>query len=241
MLKKIKYAFWKSTKVFGFEILPNDIRNSIQSYLKFLFKKSSINLVIDIGANKGQYSSMITNIGYSNDIVLIEPLDKEWMYLKNLVKTKKNWILYDKVGIGSKIENLKINYTSNSVSSSFLMPKNNMINYEVIDKQNVHIITLEYLLAELNINNKNIFLKIDAQGFEYEIIKGARNILDKILYVQLELSIVTLYENEHDYKYITNYMNDLGFKEIFIFPGILNDNSEVIQLEIIYKNINFEK
>ena len=64
-----------------------------------------------------------------------------------------------------------------------------------------------------------VFLKVDTQGNEAEVVRGAEGVLDRIVAMQLELSLVPLYEGESTYLDVLNALDRLGFDLHFITSG----------------------
>ena len=67
-------------------------------------------------------------------------------------------------------------------------------------------------LDDVNFNEKIDFLKIDVQGYEYEVIKNGNNIIKDCLIIQLETSPIPLYKNEKSFAYICLQLENLGFQ-----------------------------
>ncbi len=78
-------------------------------------------------------------------------------------------------------------------------------------------------------DSKNIFLKIDVQGFEQEVLKGAQQMLDKAKGVEMEISLVPLYENQ---KWllpeILEYMKQKGFTLTSIVPAFTDNKTGIV-------------
>ena len=76
-----------------------------------------------------------------------------------------------------------INVSENSVSSSILEISNEHIKNapesKFINKQSIDQRKLEDILDEISINNQNLFLKIDTQGYEFQVLQGCQKILEK--------------------------------------------------------------
>ena len=80
--------------------------------------------------------------------------------------------------------------------------------------------TLDNVLCELNLSEKLHFLKIDAQGAEYQILRGAENYLLNDCYgLQLELFTVPMYKGIKLYDEVVAYLNSLGFLLVKRFPS----------------------
>jgi hypothetical protein len=68
-------------------------------------------------------------------------------------------------------------------------------------------------------------LKIDTQGFEMQVLQGAESLLGRILGVQLELSLVPLYDGQADYRDLIAWLADRGYHMWNLIPGFVDQNS----------------
>jgi FkbM family methyltransferase len=132
-----------------------------------------------------------------------------------------------------------INVSDNSVSSSLLnmLPKhlNSAPSSKYISKEKIVVNKLDTIYNDYCSDNENIYLKIDTQGFEKQILDGALNSLKNIKGVQLELSIIPLYEVTHSYSEIITFLNDLGFELYSIESGFSDINSgQLLQIDGIF-------
>lgn len=119
---------------------------------------------------------------------------------------------------GEKFINIASNYVSSSIlkMSDILIKAATETVYMCTEK--IYITKLDNIVGKyLKINN-NIFLKIDAQGYELQVIEGASKILPKIKGMQIELSLVHLYEGQSLYHNMLDYIINLGFELYDILP-----------------------
>ena len=83
--------------------------------------------------------------------------------------------------------------------------------------------------AEYSKNAKNIFLKIDVQGFEQEVLKGAQNMINKAKGIEMEISLIPLYENQNWLlPQVLEYMEQNGFQLNSIVPAFTDNNTGVV-------------
>ncbi len=94
-----------------------------------------------------------------------------------------------------------------------------------IRQDGISIKRVDSIWDELTEGYKNIFLKVDAQGYEYKILQGAYNSLKKLKGIQLELSLTTLYKEEKILCEIINYLSEHGFSLMSIEPGTVDWSS----------------
>jgi FkbM family methyltransferase len=198
-----------------------------------LFEHYHIDLVFDIGANKGQYATGIMDAGYKNKIVSFEPLSSAHSQIKTASEKHNNWTVAERCAIGSKKEEIEINISANSVSSTLLNMLDTHIEgapeSKIIGKEKVQVHPLDEIAKQFLNGSKNIFLKIDVQGFEQEVLKGAQEMLSKAKGVEMEISLVPLYENQNWLlAEILDYMTKKGFRLTSIVPAFTDNKTGIV-------------
>lgn len=236
MLKKIIKHFFNS---FGVDIKKFSVENSNAFQTLVCLKDHKIDFIIDIGANTGQFASEILALGYKGEIVSIEPLPVAHKILKKNANNVKNWTIFVRTAIGAYEGNIEINVAGNSVSSSILPMLDAHLESakesEYIGKSVTKVTTLDKVLRELKIDNKNFFIKIDTQGFEWHVLDGASESLSKAKGVLCELSLIPLYEGQHLWLETIDRLGNLGFKLWAIQSGFTNINTgRTLQIDAIF-------
>ena len=207
-----------------------------------LFEHYHIDLVFDIGANKGQYATGIMDAGYKHRIVSFEPLSSVHNIIERESKSCPNWTVAPRCAIGAKNEEIEINISANSVSSTLLTMLDAHIEgapeSKIIGKEKVQVFPLDEVALQYITDSKNIFLKIDVQGFEQEVLKGANLMLARATGVEMEISLVPLYKDQNWLlPQILEYMEQKGFVLTSIVPAFTdNKTGKVLQCNgIFYK------
>lgn len=235
VMKRLKYLIRRYLKCFGIDIYPVDFRNSVQSYLEYLFNVRGVECVVDIGANEGQYADMLLNIGFRGQIISYEPLDKPWSLLEKKAARHPNWVAAPRAAVTDSHEaSVTIFETDNSVSSSVLAPLQSAefstMREACCPAININSVLQKYKQCQL--------LKLDVQGFEANLLRG---IDDEASYypkfLQLELAVRASYENEPLFESVDTILKAMGYELIFIFPGVVDDFGRVIQLECFYEKM----
>lgn len=203
-----------------------------------LLNHYGINKVIDIGANEGQFAKFIRKSGFNGELHSFEPLDEAFRKLSELALKDENWTVYQ-LAVGDTCGSTEINVSENSVSSSILEMNDSHLELapqsRYTKKQKIEIKTLDSLIDKLELQKGNIFLKIDTQGFEKNVLIGAENVLEHINTIQLELSLVPLYNGEELFYEISKYLYDRGYSLVKIIPGIYDKTSrETLQFDGIF-------
>ncbi len=240
----------KRTKIF-LELLlsPNMILSalkfkvfSIASYkLIHMIRSEQIDpeLIIDVGANKGQFGITAASIFPKSSVYSFEPDPDVFAVLVENTCTYKN-IKCFQTALGSEEGEIEFNRNSYSLSSSILpltekhlsaFPK--AIEKEVIK---ISLTTLDKISAEFDLT-KTVLLKLDVQGYEKMVLEGGRETLKKIDYVVLEASFKPLYEGEMLFSECLAVMQDYGF-EIITPIGYLKDprTEKILQMDLLFRN-----
>jgi hypothetical protein len=90
-------------------------------------------------------------------------------------------------------------------------------------------------VEETKLNLQNAYMKIDTQGFEKNVIEGAKESLKDIKGLQLELSMVELYQGETLVTDMINYIEDKGFTLYSLEPGFYDTKSgQLLQVDGIF-------
>ena len=174
-----------------------------------------INLVFDVGANIGQFGNLLRKLGYHGKIVSFEPLSDAHRTLTSLHSNDRLWYIAPQMAIGNIDGTIDINISNRPTSSSIL----NVLEEHVaaatdsftVGNETVEIHKLDTVSEKYITKDDRIFLKVDTQGYEYEVLLGAANLLESVTGIQLELSLTPLYANQILYDEIISKMKTLGF------------------------------
>jgi len=198
-------------KMFG-----EQIRWSAGNKLVTCLRNNRIDLVVDIGANVGQTQELLRDYGYSGDILSIEPGDEAHAVLLEKSVADSRWAIAPRMAIGAEVGRSRINIARASDLSSLLTASPTLrATYpgsEAIRTEEVEIVPLDEILEPYWSRYESIFVKVDTQGFEEAVLDGARDSLRRIAGIQLELSLVELYEGEPNYLGVLRRLSELGFE-----------------------------
>ena len=202
-------------------------------------EKSKVSNVIDIGANVGQFGLDIRRHGFQGQIISYEPVLETFDSLTQTMKQHQPWKAFQ-LGLGSAESERTINISGNAgLSSSILemgsLHLENFPDSATVAKQNISISTIDKQLEVLGLQPQEIMLKLDVQGFEAEVLKGASQSLSKIPLCFLEVSITPLYEGEISFLPILLELSKFGHEVIDVFRGIKANDGKLLQLDILTK------
>lgn len=207
---------------------------------KKIIKYCKIDTLLDIGANTGQYVKKMRELGFKKKIISFEPLNDAFEILKKSASGNKKWTV-NNYAIGDKNAKNVINIAGNSTSSSILniLPKHveSDPKSKYIATQEIEVKTLDSIFSQFTSKDERVMLKIDTQGYEKNVIDGATESLNLIAIIQLEMSIVPLYENEMLYMEMINYIESKGFQLFSLESGHYNrETGQLLQVDGIFVN-----
>jgi len=195
-------------------------------YLHRLFQLLEVDCVIDVGANLGQYRNFLRqDVGYSGVIVSFEPIPSHAQVLEDQARNDPDWHV-EGCALGAAPGSLKLNVMSDSQFSSFLTPNHEEVALfrdmnKVCEKIEVKVKTLDAIIPMVDERycSRNIYLKLDTQGFDLEIIKGAGKKLSEVRGLQFEASVRQIYDGAPRYDEVIKYCEQRGFLMSGIFPN----------------------
>jgi len=181
-----------------------------------LLSKFDPKLCVDIGANKGQYSDLLLKKTASN-VIAFEPLPTPFRELKNLEKIYKERFASYNFGVGAKDnDTLPMFYSDEKSELATFSAESNCVSYVRSANSttiNLPLVSLDFFFREnyLDPLAEIDFLKIDTEGFEMEVLLGAKETLSlrKPKFIQMEFNWHQLYRGHTLYafsKILSNYM-----------------------------------
>ena len=220
------------------ELKKFDLNNNENLRRNAFIINNKIDLVIDVGANVGQYALDLRKGGYTNRICSFEPLNKAFKTLKSRAEKDNKWEVYN-LALGEIAKTDVINISYNSHSSSILemldLHKKSQPNATYFDTQIIQIETLDNLFQDLSKSSSNIYLKIDTQGYESFVLNGALNSLKFIRFIQLEMSLKPLYNEQLLFEDLYFLLKKNNFELVSIERGFTDSKTgELLQLDGLF-------
>ena len=220
-LKILKF-FQKILKMFNFKLFYSKDKN-ILKYLK-------INKIIDVGVANG------TEFLFQNfpdaDYFFVEANKDYYPFIEEkLLKKYKSKLFKCAAG---KESNFKKLYISDVISSF-----HERENFKFKKHYETKVMTLDTILENENLNGK-VMLKIDCEGGELDVLKGANNILEKVSYVIVEVRLQKI--KTYNPSEIINFL----YEKNFLWNKILDvyfakDDIDYIDILFLKKNLIIEK
>ena len=110
--------------------------------------------------------------------------------------------------------------------------------WQYTKKEQIEIKRLDTVFESFCSKDARVMLKIDTQGYERHVIEGAERSLPMIKMLQLELSLVPLYEGETLFPEMCPLLQQRGFQLVSIEPGMNDEKTgQLFQVDGIFQRV----
>jgi FkbM family methyltransferase len=192
---------------------------------------ADVELVLDVGANRGQFAQELQAAGFMGEIISFEPIPEIHAELKLIAerqpggrwKTTRCVALSDREGIST----FNINRADTTSSLLCATAESEVAMPGVAGEQVITVQTsrLDSFIEELSLRSRRFFIKIDVQGAEALVLAGATEALGLAIGLVVEVSLKELYLGQplsHD---IESLLRSKGFDIFDIIPGYRDPES----------------
>jgi FkbM family methyltransferase len=191
-----------------------------------ILEHHGITVVLDVGANVGQYATRLRQGGWPGRIVSFEPLPTARVTLEQVAASDPLWEVTPPMALGASAGTVTLNVSPESDMSStlpFLPEMAGLLDSAAYTGTvTVPLARLDGVFDQYAGGDDRVLLKVDTQGTESAVLEGASGILDRIRGIQLELSIVPVYQGERSYLDMIATLKGLGFEPALFIPGYFN-------------------
>ena len=210
---------------------------------KLLISKFEIDLVLDIGANRGQWALELLNAGYKQMCVSFEPTREAFKDLEKNASEFRNWHVMN-VAVGAENTEKILNVAGNNqLSSSFFDMEQSHLDAapesRFVTKESVQMIRLDSWVSK----SKRIFIKIDTQGYEMNILNAIpEEFWRNISIIEMEVSLIKTYDQPFLIEDHLIFLRRKGYKPFRIENGLASKAfGQQLQVDIIFirKELDF--
>ena len=224
----------------GYEIVPSWRMEQLafERHLKTLFAAYAIDTVFDVGANTGRYRDFLrATVGFQGTIHSFEPVSALAEGIAARARADTRWRIH-KHALGVDPGEREINVYARSTFSSFLEPRadvgSEFAEYTTLaHKEVVEIKRLDDVVGVLVADPSRLYLKIDTQGFDLEVLRGGREALRGIRALQFELAIQPIYQNVPNYREVLRQLEEWGFSMSGLFPVVSDDKLRAVEVDCV--------
>lgn len=212
----------------GYEVESYNIHTSEDVLIKTILQNFNIRTILDVGANEGQFSHKLIELGFDGKIFSFEPIASVFQMLQKNASPFPNWTPVH-MGVGRQPGEHVINVSENLASSSLLSVNSASVLVDPTTRtarqESINVTTIDTFMRANGPLEEELLLKLDIQGYELEALNGALENLSRFKLIQAELSFTKVYEGAPLYKEVIAFLESYGF-EIFTFiPAFIDSKT----------------
>jgi FkbM family methyltransferase len=212
----------KALSRLGLKVARRSPANDDMISLGMMLKARNVDLILDVGANVGQFADKMFDIGYEGRLVSYEPLSRPHEILVEKAQQVPHWDVV-KMCIGDTPGEVVLKISHNEIASSALEFTGELSEYqpefEYVGSETVEVQTLDQAASYFLETAEHPFLKIDVQGFEEQVMAGGKHTLERCVGLQIELSLMELNSGQMLFSEMLRVLEDLGFTVYRMFPA----------------------
>lgn len=187
----------------------------------WLLRATEADLVLDVGANVGQYAQALRRAGYAGRIVSFEPVAEPFAELSRAAADDPLWEVRHHA-LGAEDGTAEINTTPGTMSSLLGASDFGRSWSDKLTEtraETIEVRRLESVFDELTGGRPvRAYLKLDTQGFDLEVFRGAGSALESVVAMQSELACLPIYDGMPRLQEQLTVYEEEGFETIGMFP-----------------------
>ena len=221
----------RTLRSLGWELSQFNPAGAEWAQVKKLLDLHAVTTVLDVGANRGQFAKNLRDTGFNGRIISIEPGSAAHESLTKAASGDPLWQILPRTAVGDRDGLTDLHISGNSGESSSILPmlaahSDALPQSRYVATERVPLATLDTIAKQyLNGGDSTIFLKLDVQGFESEVLKGATKLLPDVAGLHVELCLVPLYRDQLLFNDMIEIVCRLGFELWSLIPGFLDQRT----------------
>ena len=193
-------------------------------------------LVLDIGANRGQFSAVAVGLWPKAAVVAFDPLAEAVEKLRRVLYEPRHSV-YQLALSDVDDDRMVFHILDAADSSSLLSPTRDLVrNFPSVGgSRRVHVTCrrLDGLFDPNRLARERVLVKIDVQGAELGVLKGFGRLLESVDWLVIEVSAAMLYESQSLDIEVLGYLRERGFDEVSVPNVVRSRDGAVLQRDVI--------
>lgn len=195
--------------------------------------------MLDVGAHAGEFGQSLRHGGYGMRIVSFEPVSSLYERLCTVAAADSAWSC-NQVAVGDQPGETEIHVSGNDGFSSSIREmasthEEAAPSSSYVRSEKVTVTTLDRLSKEVLASESRVFLKVDTQGYESEVLAGGTVTIGRCRLVELELGLVELYTGQALFGELVQQMEESGFSLTDLEPGFRDERSgRLLQVDALF-------
>lgn len=195
-----------------------------------------IDTVVDVGANAGHYARALLSNDFRGRILSYEPASAMHAEASMHADKVANWDMASRAAVGATAGTVTLNIAKepdmNSVKPLTAVARQHMSRAAGIETEEVPVVTLADAVPWETAGR--VFVKSDTQGYEAEVLDGLAPMMDRVTGLQLELSLVPIYEGQPRYLEMLQRVEGYGFRPHLIVPGYSSKHfGQMLEFDVV--------
>ena len=197
-----------------------------------------IRSVVDVGANTGQFARHIIQFFPEAKLYCFEPLAEPFATLQKWAQVQNERVSAFNVALGAEEGETKMFLHVEHSASSSLLATTEVCNQlypqtRTQDSVPVKLTTLDAALSGQNLLDE-VLVKLDTQGYERQVIQGARKTLSQACAVIVEINLFKLYDQQPSFIELATMLNELGFRYAGNLDQTCSPTGEVVYVDAVF-------
>ena len=213
-------------------------------HLADLMPLLNVDCALDVGAHHGDWARGLRDVGFRGRIVSFEPASEAYRALERASSADSEWLVH-RLALGAADEQRDLNITKEPTLASFrdtsAAGKQHLRDYQDVQRVDaVDVRLLDSVFPECvrGLENPCVLLKLDTQGWDLEVLRGAETTLAQVGAVQIELALEPLYEGAPPYLDALTALDRLGYVPTGFFPVASLDAARVLEVDCVLRRRN---
>lgn len=201
-----------------------------EEHLAWMLRRTGVNVVLDVGANVGQFGHRLRRSGYTGRIVSFEPVEETARALRRAAAGDTDWHVHT-CALGEADEDSEINVVPGGLMSS-LLPASRFgrrWRSKLGDSHTeaIRVRRLDGLFDEVvrGVAEPRVFLKMDTQGYDARTFRGAGEKVHSVVGLQSEVPFLPIYDGMPGFSDMLHLYESAGFATSGIFPITHQDST----------------
>ena len=228
----------KVANFFGYTLTRKHKTESLIDLIKLRLIINPCDYLIDVGANMGDFSYNYRQM--FNNLICFEPNHNLISILNQKFKNNNNIKIFN-LGVGDRKESRNFYITNDKGKTlSSIKKQNNIIhkllkNTRIVDQYNINVITLHDFIIENNLQEKSIFLKIDTQGNDLEVLHGLKKFIKNIKFIKIEMPVINIYDISYNFLQINEFMDQNNFIPLYIEHITRDKSGRLVEYDVVFE------
>lgn len=214
-----------------------DVRLQANSRRTLICAWQHVSAIVNVGANVGQFARRMRIAGFTGPIHSFEPGRDAFAQLEDAAAADPYWTVH-RIALGRENGRSELQIAEDSCCSSLLSVAARQVEIvprsAYVDVEPVAVATLDGIWDSI-VGCERVYLKLDVQGTELDVLRGAQEVMASIAVVEVELSLVRLYDGSPLFEEVIGFLRDRGFRLASADPGFEDARTgEMLQFDGIF-------